>query len=190
MKYWQVILLIALPIIVIIVAILLMIKKNSNNINTTDNSSNDNSSNNNNDDDSNNLYYVDLYQVFSQIKSQYSVDIAINVERIYRLETRHFTSNIYNQTRSAGMLAFSSQYPYGWMSLLSFWNLNQNYRPIGIYNSTNGKRYLIFNSYGGFFTLAEFLRLHGNNAGSWNSTDISQQQNYNNIVSQISTYYC
>ena len=133
---------------------------------------------------------INLQDVFDKLTAVYGSEVAQNVEKIYRLETANFTSNIYKETGGAGMLEFTGYYPYGWTSLTSFWNQFSGYRPTGIYNSSNGYGYLKFSGSGGFFTLAEFLIMNGNNAGRWNSTNESQQTAYNEAINNINTTYC
>jgi len=132
---------------------------------------------------------IDLQKTFNDLTFDYGLSIARNVERIYRLETGNFTSNIYKRTGAAGMIAFDNIFPYGWNSLQTFWENNNKYEPIGIYESENGHSYLQFAGTGGFYTLAEFLRLHGNNAGRWNSLNEQQQIAYNEAVNNIDTIY-
>lgn len=52
--------------------------------------------------------------VIASLASQYGRDIARNVERIYRLETAHFTSGLFGKTNAAGMRAFANTWPFGW----------------------------------------------------------------------------
>jgi len=132
---------------------------------------------------------LDYQKTFNNLTFDYGLSIARNVEKIYRLETDNFKSNIYKQTGSAGMLAFDEIIPYGWVSLETFWRNNKSKEPVGIYNSDNGYNYLQFAGNGGFYTLAEFLRLHGNNAGRWNSLNEQQQIAYNETISNIETIY-
>lgn len=95
-------------------------------------------------------------------------------ERIYRKETAHFTSNIFQQTNGAGILAVSSQYPYGWLMLKNLWDKNPDIAPVGIYDSPNGYSYLIFpNLYAGAKAVAEIIKKrfdNGQHAGYYNST--------------------
>lgn len=132
---------------------------------------------------------IDLQKTFNDLTFDYGLSIARNVEKIYRLETSNFTSNIFKNTGGAGMLAFDSIFPYGWNSLEIFWENNHNFEPVGIYHSVNGQDYLQFAGNGGLYTLAEFLRLHGNNAGRWNSLNEQQQIAYNEAINNIDTIY-
>ncbi|GAB4296430.1 MAG: hypothetical protein Kow0068_20890 [Marinilabiliales bacterium] len=134
-----------------------------------------------------------IQEVFFNIKKQYGVDIAKNVEKIYRLETGHFTSQGYFQTKGAGMLAFEVNYPYGWENMRNYWGVNPEHAPTGFVTMTgcDGKQhnYLKFKGFGGFYTLAEFLKQNGNNAGRWYSLLPDQQTYYNNLIAGITTNY-
>jgi hypothetical protein len=125
--------------------------------------------------------------ILDDISKQFSKEIAQNVEKIYRLETSHFKSDQFKATGSAGMLAFSSIYPYGWTSLVPFWMLNPQFAPTGIgYQFTEGGttyRYLKFPNYGGFYTLAYFLSKK--RPGNWFSTVPEKQQDYERKLDQI-----
>ena len=55
--------------------------------------------------------------VMDMITDQFGPEIAKNVERIYRLETRNFTSGQYLRGRSAGQEAAGDSFPWGWESM-------------------------------------------------------------------------
>lgn len=134
-----------------------------------------------------------IENVFKDIEKQYSKEIAQNVERIYRLETAHFTSQIYNETGGAGMLAFNTVFPWGWTNMSQFWSANPKYKPTGYISHTgvnqNTWNYLIFKNWGGFYTLAEFLKSNNNYPGAWYSTETQAQINYNNNIQNITPVY-
>ena len=137
-----------------------------------------------------------LYKVFNDIIEKYGYNVARNVEKIYRLETAHFTSDVYKNTGSAGMLAFSDNIPYGWTSLAEFWYNNSKYKPIGIYTKylpglEGPKRYdyLKFKNYGGFYSLAVFLSKYNNKPGRWYSTDPHLQEEYESRLENITLKY-
>lgn len=111
------------------------------------------------------------------------------VERIYRLETAHFTSNIFNQTNGPAIVAFSDNYPYGWTSLKVFWDVNEKYRPSGIYFSPNGWKYVKFpNIEAGVFSTAEILKKkasQGKHAGYFFSNNEIAANDYRDKLLQI-----
>jgi len=139
---------------------------------------------------------VKLQQVFNSIKNNFGSEIAKNVERIYRLETDNFKSGQYLRTGSAGMLAFSDSFPYGWNSLSSIWTQYPQHAPIGYARygkMVNGKykiyKYLAFPSVAGFAALARILKMRGNNAASWYSTNPQQQAQYAAKLATVNTTY-
>lgn len=117
----------------------------------------------------------EIAKTLKLVSDFYGVDIARNVERIYRMET-NFKSGQYNATGSAGMVSAGEAFPYGWKSLLPFWESNKAWAPIGkvtFYVPRTGKNwtYLAFSGVGGFMTLAEILENRGNDPGRYASTD-------------------
>lgn len=139
---------------------------------------------------------LELRDVFNILTRDYGAAIARNVEKIYRLETAHFTSGQYLRTGSAGMLATAGsnyQYPYGWTSLKSWWDTNPLRKPIGTvrWKSKSGKiyHYIAFPGALGFLALAEILKIRNNNAGSWYSTQPAQQAEYEAKLANITTQY-
>jgi hypothetical protein len=136
-----------------------------------------------------------IKQSFQKAKSHYSDDIVRNAERIYRLETNHFKSGQFQGSGSAGMEKAADSFPYGWNSLKTFWNENLAYRPIGFKPYTESgtgktKYFLNFPTIeGGVMTVCEVLKLRGNNAGAWYSTDATKQAQYNNSLKLINTPY-
>lgn len=130
-----------------------------------------------------------LKAIFENIKNTYGKDIAVNVEKIMRLESGHFSSAQYKNTGSAGMLAFADTYPYGWTSLKEFWDKNPRIKPTGIGYTFGKYKYLAFPNYGGFYSLAEILKRRNNNAGSWYSTEPEQQAEYIAKLNTIKTQF-
>ena len=133
-----------------------------------------------------------LQKDFNYLSARYGPEIAKIVEKIYRLETRHFKSEQYLNSFSAGMLAFTNSYPYGWNSPLSAWNAEPELKPIGIYPMTvNGKvyNYIKFKTpRAGMVAVAEHIKKYGR-AGRWNSTDPNQMSNYENALEGVRTEY-
>lgn len=136
----------------------------------------------------NNFTVADFQRAIKEVSRVYGSAIARNVERIYRLETRHFDSLGYRATGSPGMEASSGKlsYPYGW----SKGNVWPKYKPSGIwYYRENGtgitKPFLQFpNVTAAAMTIADFLRRHDNNPGRWYSTDKAKQLAYTSKIMQ------
>lgn len=64
----------------------------------------------------------------------FGLTVATNIERIYRLETRDFTSGGFENTFAPGMQVGNGQtvFPYGWHSLSDYWKENPSRAPIGV----------------------------------------------------------
>ena len=128
------------------------------------------------------------------IMKKYGKAIAINVEKIYRLETNHFKSGQFKNTFSPGMESFGKKYPYGWNTMARvFWDDNILYRPVGFYKGKENqtgltKTFLKFpNLKAAMFTLAAFLEHYGNNPGRWFSLDKEKQTAYNYSIYKFKT---
>lgn len=143
----------------------------------------------------------EVIKILKEISEKYGIEIAANVEKIFRLETANFTSAQFLGTYSAGMMKFGANFPYGWYTLNDvFWNANPQFKPIGFksFNENVGlggegggkKEFLVFpNLKASMFTVAAFLQHYNNNAGRWYSKDELRQSNYNNKLAEMSTKY-
>jgi len=130
--------------------------------------------------------------VIKKALSKFPKAIVENAERIYRLETAHFTSGQFLRSLSPGMEKTSNIYPYGWQSLnIAIWSKQPEYKPTGfVAGKENGtgitKYFLKFPTFeAGFFTICTFLSLHKNNAGRWFSLDSKLQAGYNAKIANI-----
>lgn len=138
---------------------------------------------------------VNEEEAIKDIAEKYGIEIARNVERIYRLETNHFQSEQYKNTASAGMVKQGINLPYGFTSLSEFWFYNQNYKPVEnkFWTWENADNisftYIGFDNFGGFYSLAEYLKKYDNNAGRWNSINLDQQLNYVEALSNINLQF-
>jgi hypothetical protein len=95
--------------------------------------------------------------VFWYISKAYSPTVARYVEAIYRIETGNYTSNIYKNTKGAGVLAFRKRKPYGHKE-----KLFKGVFTTGIYTSTNGFNYVkFFTLLDGFNFVANYLTING-----------------------------
>lgn len=137
----------------------------------------------------------EIKKVLNIITSVYGKSIAENVERIYRLETANFKSEQFLKSYSAGMMAFSDYYPYGWTTLgKEYWNKFN--KPVGVVSvgenpglsGTGGgvKKFVKFASLDdAMLTLAYFLKTHNNNPGRWYSKNPEDQYTYNKTIENI-----
>lgn len=111
--------------------------------------------------------------VFNSLSKEYDPAILNAAERIYKLESANFTSNIYLKTFSAGMIATTTEFPYGWTSLKSLWQ-DKSLKPVGLYRSENTNNYIIFpNLRAGVIALMTMLEVYKASgkqspAGAWN----------------------
>jgi hypothetical protein len=122
------------------------------------------------------------------VLSDYGRDIVENAEKITRLESENFISNQWNACFSAGMVATSDVFPYGWSSLEGFWG--SEHKPVGIYVSSNKFHYIKFNNVvDGLYTLCQVLQNNGNNTGLWNSLNPSEEIEYNMRLLKIEAKY-
>lgn len=127
------------------------------------------------------------------VRNTYGTDMAKNVERIFRLETRNFTSGHYNRTGSPGMVAQASGWPYGWSSLRAFadkfpaYNLGPSTMPTvrmveNVQEDGSGGesvRFIVFpDVVPALHFLAYFLKEKGQGPGRWFSTDPALQAGY------------
>jgi hypothetical protein len=132
-----------------------------------------------------------LKEAFTTVKDLYGLEIAENVEKMFRLESAHFTSSIFRKTNGMGALAFTEVFPYGWGSYGAFWTNNPAIKPIGTTGLlTNGYSYIQFDSVlsAAMFT-AEILKHRDNNPGRYFSSIPSQIEDYNSRIAKIKTQY-
>ena len=130
---------------------------------------------------------------FKKALNLFDIDIVVNAEKIFRLETNNFLSNQFTGTFSPGMepAAGVTIYPFGWKSLKPFWDANPNYRPTGLKNYTeNGtgivKPFIKFPSVeAAVMTVCTKLEINGNNPGAWFSNDSNLQSDYETKLSNI-----
>lgn len=131
-------------------------------------------------------------KVFNKLIIDYGPKIANDIERIYRLETAHFTSGQYKKTYSAGMLKFSDNYPFGWTTPAEkLWHQNPQFSPVGeAHFNKHGKNYtyLKFRDFeSAARSLAVYLLIYPR--ARWNSTDLNNQKIYDSKLDNIKTIY-
>ena len=143
-----------------------------------------------------NQTYV-LKFAFKTVVNKYGVEIARNTERIIRLETAHFTSNLWIKYNNAGMQAVENDFPYGWESMRKLWgesvpkmvngviplkeNKQKDVKGSGIIQS-----FIIFsNPLAQILSIATFLLNHDNDAGDWFAAKESEQIGYEAKINSI-----
>lgn len=137
-----------------------------------------------------------IQATLKSIAQRFGIDVARNVERIYRLETRNFSSGQFARTNTAGMAAVpgNDAWPWGWSKrgttpdmfnpLVEMReNDPQTGQPTGaLMRFIAFKRFTDAADY-----LARFLVDYGNNAGRWKSTQAAKQASYVDALSRIPT---
>ncbi len=139
-----------------------------------------------------------LFAAFNAVKSIYPTQFLNEIERAYRLETAHFTSGQFQNGYSAGMVANTSVFPYGWNSLANYANargLGPNDFGVSAPFTVDGQQYY----YIMFPTLAQALdfmawfiqNIRGGNIIKWNTLDTDSQQahTYRNAMDNITLRY-
>ena len=123
-----------------------------------------------------------------KIAKKYGRKMAEDVEKIYRLETNHFTSRAYKATFAPGMQATAEKFPYGWTSFRPLW-ADPPLKPTGLItfndNATGEPiRFIRFPSLGAAMeSLVHFLKTR--TLAEWNSKNEHAQNAYLGKLSQI-----
>jgi hypothetical protein len=135
---------------------------------------------------------AEIAQEIANVRGTFGVDIARNVERIYRLETANFTSEQFRRCNSPGMIAVDgeTEWPWGWAKRGT---TPEMFAPLVFMTENQGGRFAGFIAFKEFCDAAEyvakFLRDYGNNAGRWKSTNPTLQQAYVDALQQFATPY-
>lgn len=122
----------------------------------------------------------------------FSDKILKDLERIFRLETSHFKSGQFRETYSPGMERHGTNYPWGWSTPKTLWDVEPNTKPIGFHtmpeNKTGiSKTFLKFPSlYASMKTVATYLARY-NNPARWYSTNEDNQERYTKVLNSIRT---
>lgn len=139
-----------------------------------------------------NKYQIE--KTLKEIKGIFGADITRNIEKIYRLETRNFSSKQFLKTYSAGMEAVTKKFPYGWKSLQKFWSEQKNHAPVGFVTMNDADTkdgadtFIKFPTlFSAMFALGLILQKRGNDIGSWYSTEEGKKEHYRNLTANIPT---
>lgn len=131
-----------------------------------------------------------------KVKEIYGLNHAKRLEQLFRNETAHFKSGNYKITYSPGMESTKDTFPYGWKSLETFWLVNPQYAPIGVYKqventsalakSRGTRSFIKFeNPLASMMSVAHLIKLRGGRFGSWFSTKIESQMAYEEELNKI-----
>jgi len=110
------------------------------------------------------------------VKEKYGIPLAQKVEKIFRLETAHFTSLAYKLTGTAGMEVGK------WKDL-----------PQGLKTTTaiddkakaGQQEFIIWTPKEFALYLAEYIKRHNGNENRWNAIDPTLQANYAKLLSGV-----
>lgn len=128
-----------------------------------------------------------LRDAFNRVILDFGVEVAKNVERVYRLETANFTSGQFKRTNTPGMHAFSATFPFGW-SLAADGLTASDFWPTIVMDENAGGtfQWVVFKDLGqAIHYVGYFLNKYDNNPGRWKSTDPTQQARYRDAVAAI-----
>jgi hypothetical protein len=126
------------------------------------------------------------------VVNDFGVEVARNVERIYRLETANFTSLQFAKTCTPGMRAFGNAFPWAW-SLKSDGLTEADFLPPVVMAENAGGPavpWVVFRALPkAVHFVGYFLNKYGNRVGRWHNTDNfpDQQAAYTLLVSTIPT---
>lgn len=117
-----------------------------------------------------------------------------DMERMYRLETRFFTSGQFKGTFSPGMETFGKKFPYGWITVnREVWSVFPYAKPTGkLWTGKEGgtgkqKSFLVFPSLLAAMTTVAGFIYHYQNAARWYSTNKESQERYRNTLTRMKT---
>lgn len=130
----------------------------------------------------------DPQKVFKTLESEFKhnpddLEILNTAERILRLESNHFKSNIYKHTLGGAFVAVRDSYPFGFSAPKTVW---EKYgKPKGVYKSTNGLSYIVFpsleNGVRSVMALLKGYYSNGYTTGHYFEGDANYVQKLNNL---------
>ncbi|HID1946660.1 hypothetical protein [Klebsiella pneumoniae] len=128
-----------------------------------------------------------------KIYNKYGKNMSVIVERMFRIETKHFTSGQYQHCGAPGMEVHGAPPAYGWSS--DFFSQHPEYQPTGIWSKKEGrglsgqggnsqvtdkpKQFVVFDSVESSMEyIVYYINKHGGNYARWYSTQDSAQKLY------------
>ncbi len=118
----------------------------------------------------------DAKEAILNVKDIYGAEVAKKVEKIYRLETRHFKSLAYQLTGTAGMEIGK------WKDLPK--NLPTT-TAIDDKNKPGQETWIVWNPKDFAVYLAEYIKRHNGNELRWNAVDPTLQKNYGELLKGV-----
>lgn len=127
----------------------------------------------------NNFTIDDAKNAILEVKKIYGIEMAQLVEKMYRLETSHFTSSQYKLTGTAGMEAgaWGNYVPKG-LPTISLKDPKLGFRD-----------YIIWTPRSFALFLASYIKKYNGNFARWNSLNEVKQLSYRNTVNSISNKF-
>lgn len=129
-----------------------------------------------------------------RVRDLYGVDVAHNVERIYRLESGGLQNALLRATNAPGMQAVANSWPFGWKRrgtaadmFAPVVRMREN-NPLTGVPQGNAVPFVAFKRINDAVEyVAKFLVDYGNNAGRWKSTNPTQQASYRAALAKFPT---
>ncbi|HFN0439588.1 TPA: hypothetical protein ACHBVR_004220 [Klebsiella pneumoniae] len=132
-------------------------------------------------------------EALCKIYNKYGKNMSVIVERMFRIETKHFTSGQYQHCGAPGMEVHGAPPAYGWSS--DFFSQHPEYQPTGIWSKKEGrglsgqggnsqvtdkpKQFVVFDSVESSMEyIVYYINKHGGNYARWYSTQDSAQKLY------------
>ena len=142
----------------------------------------------------------DAKEALKVIYNKYGEEMARVIEKMYRSETKHFTSGQYKNTGTGGMEVFGKPPYYGWSS--KFFEQNPSYKPIGIWSAYENeglskqggnpqvkdkkKQFVVMPSVlAGMEYKAYYINKYNGNWARWYSTQVQAQEEYKKAIKPI-----
>ncbi len=143
---------------------------------------------------------IDANDALNYIFKKYGREMACIIEKLYRLETTHFTTKQYKKCGAPGMEVHGNSPYYGWDK--TFFQNNPEYKPIGVWAAYEGKglsgvggnkqvtdkkkQFVIMPSVkAGMEYLVYYIKKHNNNYARWYSLKEDHQRLYRQRVQSI-----
>jgi len=111
---------------------------------------------------------ADAMKAIERVSEKYGAELARIVERIFRLETAHFTSLQYRLTGTAGMEAGK------WKDLANLPTVTMNDSD----KADGADKFIKWNPVDFALYLAEYIKRHNGNYARWYSTNSEKQAEY------------
>ncbi|HCI8634831.1 TPA: hypothetical protein NP727_003028 [Klebsiella pneumoniae] len=132
-------------------------------------------------------------EALCKIYNKYGKNMSVIVERMFRIETKHFTSGQYQHCGAPGMEVHGAPPAYGWSS--DFFSQHPEYQPTGIWSKKEGrglsgqggnsqvtdkpKQFVVFDSVESSMEyIVYYINKLGGNYARWYSTQDSAQKLY------------